>query len=174
MKNKYLLGVFNDEDQVIDAFEELKQKKYPIEEVYSPYPIHEVLHGMGNKTYMTHAAFAIGVLAICGLIGAMYYVAVISWPLVFGGKPFAAFPSFIVVTIVATILIITLGTIVIFQLRSKIYPGKKITPIHDAATDDKFIIVLDHKSIEASQADVEGIFSRNGAVEVIEKESEKV
>lgn len=142
MTNKYLLATFSDEEQLLDAFEVLTQHEVDIEEVFSPYPIHEILLGMGNKTRMTHFAFTIGLFAVMGLLGVMYYISTQSWPLVFGGKPYASFPAFIVVTIVATILIITIATIALFQLRANLYPGKKATPYTMEATNDKFVIML--------------------------------
>jgi len=168
---KYLVGVFNDEHKLIDAFEEALKKGVVIEEVYTPYPIHEILHGMKNKTNITTAAFFYGLFAVIMLIGGMYYAAVIDWPLHFGGKPFNTFPSFIVVTIVATILTITLLTLFTFSARAKIYPGKKADIIDVRATDDKFIILLDQEKMGIDKPQVTKLFQTNGASEVYEKET---
>lgn len=173
MTKKYLIGVFDDEHTLVEAFEKVLEKGVKVEEVYTPYPIHEVLHGMKNKTRITHAAFFYGLFAAVGLLGFMYYAAVIDWPLNFGGKPFNTFPSFIVVSIVATILSITLLTLFTFSARAKIFPGKKAEIIDVRATDDKFIIVLDKEELGANENSVTEIFKSNGATEVYEKESEK-
>src|SRR5210317_1509492 len=124
MNKKYILGVFNDEESLVDAFEKVKEKGIQPTEVYTPYPVHEILEGMGKKTRITHAAFFYGLFAAIGILGFLTYAASISWPLNYGGKPFNAFPSFIVVTIVATILSITLLTLFTFSIRAKIFPGK--------------------------------------------------
>lgn len=168
---KYLVGVFNDEYTLIDAFEKALEKGVVIEEVYTPYPIHEILHGMKNKTNITTAAFFYGLFAVIMLIGGMYYAAVVDWPLHFGGKPFNTFPSFIVVTIVATILTITLLTLFTFSVRSKIYPGKTADIIDIRATDDKFIILLDQDKMGIDKPEVTRLFQTNGASEVYEKET---
>lgn len=168
---KYLVGVFNDEHTLIDAFEKALEKGVVIEEVYTPYPIHEILHGMKNKTNITTAAFFFGLFAVIMLIGGMYYAAVIDWPLHFGGKPFNTFPSFIVVTIVATILIITLLTLFTFSARAKIFPGKDAVIIDIRATDDKFIILLDQDKMGIDKPEVTQLFQTNGASEVYEKET---
>jgi hypothetical protein len=166
---KYLVGVFNDEHTLIDAFQKALEKGIVIEEVYTPYPIHEILHGMKTKTYITYAAFFYGLFGVLMLIGGMYYAAVISWPLDFGGKPFNTFPSFIVVTIVATILTITVLTLLTFSVRSKIYPGKKADIIDIRATDDKFIILLDQDKMGIQKPEVTQLFQKYGASEVYEK-----
>lgn len=168
---KYLVGVFNDEHTLIDAFEKALEKGVVIEEVYTPYPIHEILHGMKNKTNITTAAFFYGLFAVVMLIGGMYYAAVIDWPLHFGGKPFNTFPSFIVVTIVATILTITLLTLFTFSARAKIFPGKSAEIIDIRATDDKFIILLDQDKMGIEKPEVTKLFQTNGATEVYEKEA---
>ena len=171
MNKKYLVGVFDNEHSLIDAFDKALAKGVVIEEVYTPYPIHEILTGMKTKTNITTAAFFYGVFAVVMLIGGMYYAAVVDWPLHFGGKPFNTFPSFIVITIVATILTITLLTLLTFSVRSKIYPGKKADIIDIRATDDKFIILLDQEKMGIEKPEVTKLFQINGASEVYEKES---
>lgn len=167
---KYLVGVFNDEHTLVDAFHKALEKGVVIEEVYTPYPIHEILVGMKNKTRITYAAFFYGVLAVALVHGGLYYAAVVSWPLDFGGKPFNTFPSFIVVGIVSTILSITLLTLLTFSVRSKIYPGKKADIIDIRATDDKFIILLDQDKMGIQKSEVTQLFQKYGASEVYEKE----
>lgn len=171
MNKKYLIGVFNDEFTLVNAFERAREKNVVIEEVYSPYPIHEILKGMKTKTYITHAAFLYGILGVAMLHGGMYYAAVISWPLHFGGKPFNTFPSFIVVALVGTILTITLLTLLTFSVSSKIYPGKKADVIDIRATDDKFIILLDQEKMGIEKQEIIELFQSNGASEVYEKET---
>jgi len=168
---KYLVGVFNDEQTLVNAFDKAMGKGVVIEEVYTPYPIHEILHGMKVKTRITYAAFFYGVFGVISLLGFMYYAAVVDWPLHFGGKPFNSFPSFIVVTIVATILIITLLTLFTFSVRSKIYPGKKADIIDKRATNDKFIIVLDQANMGIGIPEVTLLFESHGASEVYQKEA---
>lgn len=165
MSKKYILGVFNDEATLVDAFEKIKAKGIMPVEVYTPYPIHEILEGMGKKTRITHAAFFYGLFAVVGILSFLTYAAVIDWPLQYGGKPFNAFPSFIVVTIVATILSITLLTLFTFSARAKIFPGKKPEIVHERATDDKFVIVLDPENLGDNSKAIEEIIKEHGEVE---------
>lgn len=165
MNKNYLLGVFNDEESLVEAFEKVKANGIQPVEVYTPYPVHEILTGMGNKTRITHAAFFYGLFAAMGILGFLYYAAVISWPLSYGGKPFNAFPSFIVVTIVATILSITLLTLFTFSVRAKIFPGKPAEIIHERATDDKFVMVLDKNSLGEKNELVQKIIAEYGEIE---------
>ncbi len=165
MNKKYVLGVFNDEDNLVEAFEKLREQGIMPVEVYTPYPVHEILEGMKKRSFITHAAFFYGVFSAMGVLGFLYYAAVISWPLKYGGKPFNSFPSFIVVTIVATILGVTLLTLFTFSVRAKIFPGKVPEIMHPRATDDKFVIVLDKDQLAGKEETIRGIFKQHGEIE---------
>lgn len=166
MNKQYILGVFNDEESLVNAFEKVKEKGILPTEVYTPYPIHEILEGMGKKTRITHAAFFYGLFAALGILSFLYYAAVIDWPLVYGGKPLNSFPSFIVVTIVATILSITLLTLFTFSVRAKVFPGKKPEIFHERATDDKFVMVLDKNVVGEIEAEINQIIEESGEIEI--------
>lgn len=168
MNKNYILGVFKDEESLVSAFEKVKEKGVLPVEVYTPYPVHEILEGMGNKTRISHAAFFFGLFAAIGVLSFMTYAAVYDWPLNYGGKPFNAFPSFIVVTIVTTILAITLLTLFTFSARAKIFPGKTPVIVHDRATDDRFVMVIDNDSLGNNAESVSSIITEYGEIEETE------
>jgi hypothetical protein len=170
MNKNHIIGVFDDEDSLMSAVHEVKEKGFEIWEVFTPYPIHEVIEAMGKKTRFTFAAFIYGFLGAAGVLAFMYYTAVIDWPINYGGKPTNAFPSFIVVTIVITILTVTLASLFTFSLRAKIYPGKSYILPDARSTDDKFVMVFDKSKQSSGSGDLESILLKKGAVEVYEKE----
>ena len=165
MNKDYILGVFKDEESLVAAFDKVKEKGIIPLEVFTPYPVHEMLHGMGNKTRITYAAFFYGLFAAIGILSFLTWAASFSWPLNYGGKPFNSFPSFIVVTIVATILSITILTLFTFSLRAKIFPGKVPEIYHERATDDRFVMVIDRKSLGEKSAEINSIISEYGEIE---------
>lgn len=165
MSKDYILGVFEDEEKLVSAFDKIKERGIIPVEVYTPYPVHEILHGMGNKTRITHAAFFYGLFAAIGILSFLTYAATISWPLNYGGKPFNSFPSFIVVTIVATILSVTLLTLFTFSLRAKVFPGKVPEIYHERATDDRFVMVIDKKSMGTNTDAINSIITEYGEIE---------
>ena len=69
MNKDYILGVFDDEESLVEAFDKVKEKGILPTEVYTPYPVHEILEGMKDKTYITHAAFIYGLFATIGILG---------------------------------------------------------------------------------------------------------
>ncbi|MBW6489890.1 MAG: DUF3341 domain-containing protein [Lentimicrobium sp.] len=172
MNKNHIIGVFDDEDTLMAALIEAKGKGFKIGEVYTPYPVHEVIEAMGHKTRFTLAAFIYGFLGAAGVLAFMYYTAVIDWPVNYGGKPTNAFPSFIVVTIVITILTVTLASLFTFSWRAKIYPGKAYILPDVRSTDDKFVLIFDKSELAKGEGNIESILRSKGAVEVYEKELE--
>lgn len=165
MNKEYILGVFKDEESLVEAFEKVKQKGILPLEVYTPYPVHEILEGMGNKTHISHAAFFFGLFSAAGILTFLTWAATISWPINYGGKPTNSFPSFIVVTIVATILSITLLTLFTFSARAKIFPGKVPDIVHERATNDRFVMVLDKNKLGENADSIHQIITEHGEIE---------
>ena len=166
---KYKIGIFGNEEQFVSSLKELKQKKIQVWEVFTPYPVHEVFHLLERKSRLPLAAYFFGLFGVAATLGFLYYASVISWPIVYGGKPFNSFPSFVVVTLVITIFTVTVLSLGLFSARSKLVPGRENTLFELSATDDKFIIVLEDVGDEAIK-----IMKEGGAIGVTEKEFEKV
>jgi hypothetical protein len=168
MSKSYLVSVFDDEQKLLAGIKAVKEKKVKIDEIYTPYPMHEVIEAMEIKSKFTFVAFLFGFSAVAGVLSFLYYTSVISWPINYGGKPTSAFPSFIIITLVLTIATITILSLFTFSIRAKIYPGKKFTLPDLRATDDKFVMVFD--TAEAGTGDLDQILKDCGAEEVYKKE----
>ena len=175
MNKSFKIGIFNEEEKFISSIKSLLEKDLKIHDVFTPYPIHEVFHLLKRKSNLPTAAYFFGLFAIIAVLSFLYYTSVISWPIVYGGKPFNAFPSFIVVTIILTIFTVTILSLAAFSARSKLYPGRENTVFDYRATDDKFVIVVDTEIMDKSTADkAESLMKEEGAVEIFDKEIENV
>jgi hypothetical protein len=175
MTRTFKIGIFDDEGKFISSIRSLQDQKLQIFDVFTPYPVHEVFHLLKRKSKLPTAAYFFGLFGILGTLGFLYYTSVISWPLNYGGKPFNSFPSFIVVTIVVTILTVTLASLALFSARSKLFPGRDNTIFDLRATDDKFVIVVDTGVTDiAAGSKAGGIMEEQGAIEVVDKEFENV
>ena len=62
MDNKhYLVGIFDDEDVLLHAVEQIRDKGVKIEEVYSPFPVHGLDEVLGyRRSRLPIAAFLFG------------------------------------------------------------------------------------------------------------------
>ena len=175
MARSFKIGVFDDEEKFISSIRVLKEQDFIIYDVFTPYPIHEVFHLLKRKSKLPTAAYFFGLFGIIATLAFLYYTSVIDWPIVYGGKPFNSFPSFIVVTIVITIFTVTIASLALFSARSKLFPGRDNTIFDIRATDDKFVIVVDTDAKDESLAGRAGILMQDqGAIEVISKEFESV
>jgi hypothetical protein len=171
MTRKFKIGIFDDEEKFLSSLRSLKEQKFSIHDAFTPYPVHEVFHLLKRKSRLPTAAYFFGLFGIVATLGFLYYTSVIDWPIVYGGKPFNSFPSFIVVTIVVTIFTVTIASLALFSARSKLFPGRENTIFDHRATDDKFIIVVDPNLPGLSTTDnAADIMKQLGAIEVIEKE----
>lgn len=163
----HIMGVFDGEDELIAAFRKLKEEEVEMCDVFTPFPIHEVLENLGRKSKMTIAAWFYGLFAALGILGFLYYTAVLDWPLNYGGKPSSAFPSFIVITIVLTIFSVTILSLFTFSARAKLWPNVDKPIYHEGATDDKFVILFEKDKVDAAK--LTRLLKELGASDIIEK-----
>ncbi len=167
METQYLLGVYDSEEPMLTAFRKMKDQELEIEDVFTPYPIHEILENHGKKSKITIVGWFYGFFATLGVLAFLIYTAVIDWPLNYGGKPSNAFPSFIVITIILTIFSITILSLFTFSWRARLWPSHKKPIYHQGATDDKFVIMVNKEKADAVMAT--SVMKETGAIEVIEK-----
>jgi len=167
MDSAYLLGVFDKEDAMLGAFRKMREQEIEIEDVFTPYPVHEILEKHGRKSRITIVGWLYGFFATIGVLAFLVYTAVIDWPLNYGGKPSNAFPSFLVITIILVIFSITILSLFTFSWRANLWPSNEKPIYHPGATDDKFVILVNKKKADASRAT--SVLKETGAIEVIEK-----
>ena len=85
----YILGVYDDEDEVLHAVSEVKAKGIKIEDVFTPFPIHGLDVAVGHeRTRLPIAAFMFGALGMICALSLISYTMVFDWPMIIGGKDF--------------------------------------------------------------------------------------
>lgn len=164
MNKERVIGVFDDEDKLISAIRGIKEKKIPITDVVSPYPIHKVFEELKLKTRIPAAAFLYGVFGLLVTFGFLYWTSVVNYPLVFGGKPQNTL-SFVIVIFVMVINITSISVITTFFLREKKGPGAVPYFEYEGISDDRFVIIID-KSKEDDYTEAETIMNFHGALKV--------
>jgi hypothetical protein len=166
MGTKSIIGIFEDEEKLIDALQKVKEKGISIEEVYTPYPVFEVLEIVGKRSRIRFVAYFYGLFAALFLLAFLYYTSVISWPINYGGKPVNSFPSFIIITLVLTIFSVTVLSLFTFSVGAKLFPGQKAKVVDNRATDNLFVMVV--QSDKEYNNEVNTILKDAGASEVKE------
>jgi hypothetical protein len=163
-------GVFEDDDVVLSAIPKLKEKKFKVVDVISPFPIHGLDHALGLKrTRISMAAFLYGCTGTSLALLMMWYMNIHDWPMDIGGKPsFALYKNmlaFIPVTFEVTVLCAAHGMAITFFLRSKILPGVEPHIIDDRMADDRFVMSIEVKN-DAEKAAALTAMKEAGAIYV--------
>jgi hypothetical protein len=169
MTRTNIIGVYEDEDILVEAIHHVQSKNIEIKDVYTPIPLHGVFEALKLKTRLPFATFIYGAFGAAVVFAFLYWTSVISYPLKFGGKPLNSL-SFIIILFVGTIFIATLLTFLTFFIRQNLYPGKEVTILDPRTTDDKLIIVVDKDDdLSASEiARIKSALVESGASEVNE------
>ncbi len=166
----YLVGVYDDDDVLMDAVKHFRKQEIKVKDVFTPFPIHGLEYALGYKeSRLPTVAF------ICGITGTslalimqtfMYFV---DWAVNIGGKPRIPLPAFIPITFEMTVLLASFGMVFAYLIVNKMYPGQTPTLFDPRQTDDLFIMVVEKSEIEEDNAAVREAFNKTKAIEVREQ-----
>jgi hypothetical protein len=167
----FLLGVFEDEDVLVNAVGMLRKRGVKIHEVFTPFPVHGLDEVLGYKrSRLPIAAFLFGLTGTSLALLMQYWMLGFDWPMIIGGKPHAALPPFIPVTFEFTVLLSALGMVATFLIVSDMKPYGKPRQFDVRSTDDKMVMAIDidlNKTV--TRNDITQILRDAGASEVNEK-----
>jgi hypothetical protein len=171
MKNEQkevLFGLYDDEEQLMEAVKKAKADHLDIMDVYSPFPVHGLDPILGLSESRLHiAGFIYG--AIGALFGFLFMTWVFTrdWPIIFGGKPYFSAPAFIPITFELTVLFAAVGMVVTFYTICGMWPGANNPTLDYRITDDKFCIAFQtNDASEDTVSKLKSFFSSTGASEV--------
>ena len=168
---KRIFGIYDDEEQLMQAIPELKAQGVVIKDVQSPFPIHgiETLIGV-PRTRISITSFLYGLTGTSFALWMTWYMMIHDWPINIGGKPnfmlYMNLPAFIPITFELTVFCAAHGMALTFLLRSKILPGVTAPIPHPRLTDDKFVLHVDVKD-ESRLTEVVNQLKEKGASEVL-------
>lgn len=173
MSHTNIIGVYEDENVLLKAIDELQENNVKIVDVFSPIPIHGVFEKLKLTTRLPYATFIYGAIGTIAVFAFLYWTSVVSYPLKFGGKPLNTL-SFIIIMFVLTIFVGTFLTFMTYFIREKMYPGKVVTLPVPRTTNDQFAIIIDkpHSMDDSEVKRISSLLMSSGAVEVEVKESE--
>lgn len=170
----YLVGMFDDDDVLLKAVENVRAAGHEITDVFTPFPVHGLEHKMGLKPTRLHTAgFLFGGTGTITALGFITWISTKNYPNVFGGKPFFALPAWIPITFELTVLFASVGMVVAYYYLNNQWPGKQPKIIDRRTTDHMFAMVFER---DGSKDDnyydnvLSGLLKENGAVEVYNKE----
>jgi hypothetical protein len=166
----YLVGIFNDEDVLLDAVGNIRGKGVKIHEVYSPFPVHGLDEALGyRRSRLPIAAFMFGMTGTVLALFTQVWMLGFDWPMIIGGKNFASLPPFVPVTFEFTVLLSAFGMVGTFFVASDMKPYKWPRTYDIRSTNDKHVMAVDLEMNKIGKDDIAKILKESGAEEVNEK-----
>ena len=112
---KYILGLFEDPDEMMHGIDKLQENNISIYDVFTPMPIHGIDKKLGVKrSRLDIVAFICGITGTLTGFSMIYFMLVMDWPMNIGGKPNFAIPDFIPITFELTVLCCAFGMVAAF------------------------------------------------------------
>ena len=166
--SKFVHAIYNDDDVLLSAVKMVKDEKFHIEEIYTPFPVHGLDKAMGlEPTRIAIASFIYGCIGFTVSILMMNYIMIEDWPMDIGGKPSFSYienmPSFVPIMFELTVFFAAHLMVITFYLRSRMWPFKNAENPDKRTTDDHFLMEIDPSS---KLKDLEKILKESGAVEI--------
>jgi hypothetical protein len=138
-----VLGDFYVPDDALAAASRVRAEGWTHFDMLTPFPIHGMEEAMGQTR--SWVPWTTGALALVGILFAQAfqnYIMVWDWPMNFGGKPHAAWPSFIPITFELMVLFAAIGSAVIAIVAGKKDSVPQPPPmlVRTGATVDRFVL----------------------------------
>ena len=168
MASKVIHALYTDDDILLQAVKRVREERYYIEEVFTPFPVHGLDKAMGlAETRIAITSFIYGLIGLTVSIVMMNYIMIQDWPQDIGGKPSFSYlqnmPAFVPIMFELTVYFAAHLMVVTFYMRSKLWPFKKAENPNPLTTDDKFLIEI---LIDNNKKDLINFVKTTGAIEV--------
>jgi hypothetical protein len=148
--NKKIYLVYKNTRNLIQGVKILNKEKISIQQIYSPYPVHNIYKFIYNykKNHLSEIAFISGLLGCVISSLLTWYTTNYDWIQNIGGKPsyswISNFPSFIPVIFEFIIFFAAHCMFIYYLISCKLYPGKININPDPRTTNDKFMIVIQY------------------------------
>lgn len=165
-KIKYILGHFEDPDDMMHGIDKLQENNIKVYDAYTPMPIHGIEDKLGVKrSRLPIVAFICGITGTLTGFSMIYYMMVHDWPMNIGGKPAFAFPDFVPIMFELTVLFCSYGMGLTFFFRSHLFPGRAPRVMDLRATNDRFVLAIDANE-NTDHDKINSLLKDAGAIEI--------
>jgi hypothetical protein len=164
MLDRFVVATYSDPESLLRGVRALRENRFRIYDVYTPYPVHDLEHVMGlRRTRLPLVTLVAGASALLFAICFQFYTSVLDWPLNVGGKPDNSSLAFVPICFEATVLIGGLSAFTALLFRARLFPGKKVRLPAIGLTDDKFALVLRKRTDSFDQVKATDLMEGAGA-----------
>jgi hypothetical protein len=167
----FLVGVFDEEETLLEAIPKIRKEGVKIHEVYTPYPVHGLDEVLGySPSNLPIGAFIFGLTGTICALTMMIGMLGFDWPMDIGGKPFIPLPAFIPITFEVTVLFSAWGMAIAFFIVANLKPWGTAVMFDKRSTDNKFVMAIDlDKNHSMDSSKLSGILKVTGAAEISTK-----
>lgn len=165
-EKEYIIGIYEDDEVLLEGIKKLRAHQYKIANVYTPFPVHGLDEALGLKeSRLPVVSFLFGLTGASFALWMQWYMYTHDWPLNVGGKPHFPLPTFVPITFELMVLLAALGMVFFYLLRNWTFPGIFKKPIDPRQTDDRFVVVIKPPESPEQRAQLESLLQESGAVE---------
>jgi hypothetical protein len=172
-KQKYLVGIFDDDHDLLHAVEHIRGAGHSITDAFTPFPVHGLEHAMGLRATRLHTAgFFFGGIGFVFMISFLTWMSLSNYPINFGGKPYFSLLAWVPPLFEVTVLWASIGMTVSYYYLCNMYPGKMPKIIDPRTTDHKFALTFELSDNTGDEyiKEMTALLKHEGASEVFEKE----
>jgi mono/diheme cytochrome c family protein len=165
-----LLAEYNDQDELIAAAKQVRDKGYERWDTFSPYPVHGIDAAMGIRP--TRLPWFVLCAALCGTTTAVvmqWWTNGVDYPWVISGKPFWAIPANVPIAFELTVLFSALTTFIAMLILNGLpKPSHPLDRVRRfaRATDDRFFLLVEAIDSKYDDKDTETLLRESGAAAV--------
>ena len=174
MSRRLLLGVFDNEKDILGATQKARAGGYKIVDVYAPYAVHGLEDAMGlEPSKLPRVCFALGLFGAAFKVWFEYWTTSTDWPINVGGKPWNSLPAFVPVTFEVMVLFAGVSTVIAFLYVCGLFPGKRAKIVRQDVTNNRFVLVLEQSDAAFDVPRVKRLFEAFDVVRIEERLEEE-
>ena len=142
-----LLAEFDSPTELVDAAREVRDAGYRQTDAFTPFPLHDIDEALGIKrSILPYLCFAGGITGLLSGFALQYFVHVIDYPIIVGGRPHISLPAMIPpayeLTILFTAFTAVFGMLFLNGLPRPYHPVFNV-PRFALATREKFFLLIE-------------------------------
>ncbi len=167
---RFLMGVFEREEDVLAATNEARLRGLEIADVYTPYAIHGLDAAMGLRpSRLPWVCFALGLAGASFKVWFEFWTSASDWAINVGGKPWNSLPAFVPVTFEVMVLFAAVSTVAAFLVGRGLLPGKRPKLASPGVTDNQFALVIEETNAAFDIDEVSEMLREFGVTHIEER-----
>jgi Protein of unknown function (DUF3341) len=165
-----LLAEFVDSGRAVETARSAQAQHYRLVDAFSPFPVEGLHEFLEHRRSRIRPAMFIGGMAMALVAyGTEYYSAVVSYPYNSGGRPFDAWPTFMLFPFATGILIAALTGFTVFLIECglpRLHDSLFAVEGFERASQDRFILAFARPDDDAEVQRAVGFLRARGAIAI--------